>query len=142
MIVNNIPEIGLEHISGSYKTLNGVGVCFFDPLSEALIEFNSNTKIPVYPSEESYRRFFIVKDSLESSFLALNTIALQTEATTDYTVKIVNDKSIDISTVPDNNTFIEFFSNYPSGIIPFYLYIKSNISSYIDVDLKLILTVE
>ena len=142
MIVTNTPEIGLEHISGAYKTLNGVGICFFDPLSEALIEFNNTTKIPVYPSEEAYRRFFIVKDSVENSFLALNTVTLQTQEAEDYTVKIVNDKSIDISTVPDNNTFIEFFSNHPSGIIPFYLYIKSNTSSYADVELKLILTVE
>lgn len=139
MIIAEVPEVNLTHISIAQKTLNGVGICFFDPVTETLLEFNSNTKIPIYPMEESYRRFFIVRDGINITF---NTVTIQTIVeNSSYVSKLLFDKVQDINTVPENNTIIEFFSNFPNGIIPFYLYIKSNSSSYLDVDLKLILEV-
>ena len=139
MIIAEVPEVNLTHISIAQKTLNGVGICFFDPVTETLLEFNSNTKIPIYPMEESYRRFFIVRDGINITF---NTVTIQTIVeNSSYVSKLLFDKVQDINTVPENNTVIEFFSNFPNGIIPFYLYIKSNSSSYLDVDLKLILEV-
>ncbi len=139
MIIAEVPEVNLTHISIAQKTLNGVGICFFDPVTETLFEFNSNTKIPIYPMEESYRRFFIVRDGINITF---NTVTIQTIVeNSSYVSKLLFDKVQDINTVPENNTIIEFFSNFPNGIIPFYLYIKSNSSSYLDVDLKLILEV-
>ena len=139
MIIAEVPEVNLTHISIAQKTLNGVGICFFDPVTETLLEFNSNTKIPIYPMEESYRRFFIVRDGINITF---NTVTIQTIVeNSSYVSKLLFDKVQNINTVPENNTVIEFFSNFPNGIIPFYLYIKSNSSSYLDVDLKLILEV-
>ena len=133
MKVTETPDVGLEHISNSYKTKNGVGICFFDPLEEVLLEFNENTRIPVYPTETCFRRFYIVKDNYETNF---NTVSLKAYSnSSDYKVKTVPDKVDSIEQIPDGNVMIEFFSNYPSGIIPFYLYIESTTTSYLEAEL-------
>lgn len=133
MKVTETPDVGLEHISSSYKTKNGVGICFFDPLEEVLLEFNENTRIPVYPTETCFRRFYIVKDNYETNF---NTVSLKAYSnSSDYKVKTVPDKVDSIEQIPDGNVMIEFFSNYPSGIIPFYLYIESTTTSYLEAEL-------
>ena len=133
MKVTETPDVGLEHISNSYKTKNGVGICFFDPLEEVLLEFNENTRIPVYPTETCFRRFYIDKDDYGTNF---NTVSLKayTESS-DYKVKTVPDKVDNVEQIPDGNVMIEFFSNYPSGIIPFYLYIESTTTSYLEAEL-------
>lgn len=137
MIITEVTEIGLEHVSEDHKTKNGIGICFFDPKEEALLEFNPNTTIPIYPNEKSYRKFFIVRDNISLNF---NTVILQAETdTSDYTVKIMLNKTDDVA---ENNTLLEFFSNYPNGIIPFYIYIESNTTSYLETNLKLILEVK
>ena len=133
MKVTETPDVGLEHISNSYKTKNGVGICFFDPLEEVLLEFNENTRIPVYPTETCFRRFYIVKDNYETNF---NTVSLKAYSeSSDYKVKTVLDKLDNLEQIPDGNVMIEFFSNYPSGIIPFYLYIESTTTSYLEAEL-------
>lgn len=135
MKVTETPGVGLEHISDSYKTKNGVGICFFDPLTEVLLEFNETTRIPVYPTEACFRRFYIVKDSFDSNY---NVVSLKAySVSSDYKIKTVPDKVEDISQIPDGNVMIEFFSNYPTGIIPFYLYIESTTTSYLEADLIL-----
>lgn len=139
MKVTETPGVGLEHISDSYKTKNGVGICFFDPLTEVLLEFNETTRIPVYPTEACFRRFYIVKDSFDSNY---NVVSLKAySVSSDYKIKTVPDKVEDISQIPDGNVMIEFFSNYPTGIIPFYLYIESTTTSYLEADLILELEV-
>ena len=139
MKVTETPGVGLEHISNSYKTKNGVGICFFDPLTEVLLEFNETTRIPVYPTEACFRRFYIVKDSFDSHY---NVVSLKAySVSSDYKIKTVPDKVEDISQIPDGNVMIEFFSNYPTGIIPFYLYIESTTTSYLEADLILELEV-
>ena len=133
MKVTETQDVGLEHISNSYKTKNGVGICFFDPLEEVLLEFNENTRIPVYPTETCFRRFYIVKDNYETNF---NTVSLKAYSeSSDYKVKTVPDKVDNVEQIPDGNVMIEFFSNYPSGIIPFYLYIESTTTSYLEAEL-------
>ena len=132
-------EVGLDALSSSYKTQCGIGICFYDPVEEVLKEFNSNTKIPIYPMEEGYRRFYIVKDNIT---LPYNTISLRASTTSsDYTIKTVTDQNTDISQTPDNNVLIDFFSNHPNGIVPFYFYIKSNTTSYLDVEINIDLEV-
>ena len=139
MKVTETPGVGLEHISDSYKTKNGVGICFFDPLTEVLLEFNETTRIPVYPTEACFRRFYIVKDSFDSNY---NVVSLKAySVSSDYKIKTVPDKVEDISQIPDGNVMIEFFSNYPTGIIPFYLHIESTTTSYLEADLILELEV-
>ena len=135
MKVTEIPTVGLDNISSSYKTKNGIGVCFFDPLEEVLVEFNSTTKIPVHPTESCFRRFYIVKDSTD---LKYNIVSLRAfSSSSDYIVKSVVDETADIDLVPDGNVLIEFFSSHPSGIIPFTLYVKSNTTSYLEADISI-----
>ena len=133
MKVTETSNVSLEHISNSKKKKNGVGICFFDPLEEVLLEFNENTRIPVYPTETCFRRFYIVNDNYETNF---NTVSLKAYSeSSDYKVKTVPDKVDNVEQIPDGNVMIEFFSNYPSGIIPFYLYIESTTTSYLEAEL-------
>ena len=139
MKITEIPTVGLDHVSSSYKTKNGVGVCFFDPVEEVLIEFNETTKIPVYPTESCYRRFYIVKDS---SDLKYNIVSLRAFSnSTDYIVKSVTDESSDLDLLPDGNVLIEFFSSHASGIIPFTLYIESTTTRYLEANISIELEV-
>ena len=95
MKVTETPGVGLEHISDSYKTKNGVGICFFDPLTEVLLEFNETTRIPVYPTEACFRRFYIVKDSFDSNY---NVVSLKSySVSSDYKIKTVPDKVEDMN---------------------------------------------
>jgi len=129
-IVKN--DVGLENISDSFKTKNGVGICYFDPEDEILKEFNSSTKIPVYPSEKSTRRFYVVKDDIS---LLPNTVLIRaTSSSKDYIVKVNTDET-NFDEIEDGNIVIDFFSKYPNGIIPFTLYIESTTTTIDNVPL-------
>lgn len=137
---NDDQDIGLESISPNYKTKRGIGICYYDPVEESLIEFNPTTKIPVYPMEEGFRRFYIVKDDTSLNF---NIVTIKASTTSsDYIVKTISDNTINIEEIESNNLLIDFFSSHPNGIIPFYFYIKSNTTSYLDanIDIELELT--
>ena len=96
-------------------------------------KFYQNSRIPVYPTETCFRRFYIVKDNYETNF---NIVSLKAYSeSSDYKVKTVPDKVDNVEQIPDSNVMIEFFSNYPSGIIPFYLYIESTTTSYLEAEL-------
>lgn len=131
MVVNIVKsEVDLDNVSDSFKTRNGVGICYFDVEDEILKEFNSNTKIPVYPSEKSTRRFYVVKDDIS---LLPNTVLIKvTSSSPDYIVKVNTDEN-NFDEIEDGNIVIDFFSKYPNGIIPFTLYIENKTTTINDV---------
>ena len=132
-----IEEVGLEALSSLHKTQRGIGICYFDPVDEVLKEFNDDIKIPIYPNEKSYRRFYIVKDNTEINY---NTVSITASTnTSEYSIKTVLDQSVE--NVQNNNQLLEFFSNHPNGIIPFYFYIESNTTSYLDAEISIELEV-
>lgn len=140
MNVSDIEEVGLDNISDTYKTKNGIGLCFFDPFGETLKEFDATTKIPVYPMEKVVRRFYVVKDDYS---ILYNTITLKvTSNSNNYLIKASTIDNVDFTLIPSNNTLIDFFSKYPTGIIPLNLYIESlstnleEVSLSIDIEVK------
>ena len=135
MMVSDIQEVSLKNLSNTRRTLNGIGICYFDPVTETLLEFGTDTKIPILPLEESIRRFYVVKDNYSLSY---NMVSLSINVSSDeYEVKVLSDEHKDPSKIPNNNLLIDFFSNHPNGIIPFNVYTKSLTTSYGEVDLEI-----
>lgn len=137
MVINNTStvEIGLNNISTNFKTKYGVGVCYFDPADEVLKEFTPSISIPIYPTEKSVRKFYIVKD--DPSIIYNNVILTARTESDKYEVKLSVSETEDFSTIENGNTLIEFFSNFSSGIIPFNLYINNKSTSIDDVKLTI-----
>lgn len=135
MVINTIydQDVGVEHISTSSKTRYGVGICYFDPATEILKEFNTTTKIPVYPGEKSSRRFYIVKDDVNIN--PSNVLLKVRNTSSSYEVKISTEADVDINTLPENNVVLEFFSKYPNGIIPFSLHIMNKSTTLEEVSI-------
>lgn len=135
MITSRIDGIGTEHLNQAYKTINGVGLCYFDPTLEILKEFTNDIILPVYPGEESKRQFYIVKDDAN---LVLNTLSFKAFINSaNYSVKTSLNYTADFPNITNNNTVLVFFSQYPSGIIPITLYIKNLADTVEDFDLNL-----
>lgn len=135
MNITEIETIGLENVSDSYKTRQGIGLCFFDPSDEMLKEFDSTTRIPVYPAEVSLRKFYIVKDDYT---ITPNIVIIKIKANSDdYIVKAATDGVLDFKEIPKDNVVIDFFSKYPSGIIPFTMYIESLSTSLEEVSVTI-----
>lgn len=135
MILSRIEDIDARNLSDSYKTVHGIGLCYFDPKDEVLKEFNPTAAIPIYPSEVSKRQFYIV---IDNTSLLLSTITL-TASITDaaYTVKTSLNYEEDFDTVTANNSIVAFYSQYPSGIIPVTVYIQNNKDTLENVELEL-----
>lgn len=135
MNITEIDEVGLDHVSDKYRTRYGVGICFFDPYDETLKEFDSTTRIPVYPMEKSIRKFYIVKDDYT---ITPNMIMVKVKANSDdYIVKSATDGVLDFEEIPKDNIVIDFFSKYPNGIIPFTLSIESLSTSLEEVSITI-----
>lgn len=135
MNVLRIDEISPVYLSTSFKTSNGVGLCYFDPSDELLKEFTSDVVLPIYPGEESKRQFYIVKDDTSLIFSTL-TFKASVENPA-YVVKTSLDYNADFSSLPDNNSIIAFFSQYPHGIIPLTVFIKNVSDTIEDLDLDI-----
>lgn len=141
MSISEINEIGLSNLSLDYKTENGIGLCYFDPLDETLKEFNSDVKIPVYPKEKAVRKFYIVKDDMT---LIPNVVVFRaSSSSSDYIVKsFLGNSEFSFETIEKDNPCLDFFSNYPTGIIPVSIYIESTTVSLSSVVLEIELEVK
>lgn len=137
MTILTLTDVGLSNINTTSPTTYGIGLCYFDPVSETLKEFSPTTSIPVLPYEESIRRFYILKDG---STVTGNTISLTVSTTSaDYVVKNIIAGSLDddeFDSLPPNNISIAFLSEYSSGIIPVDIYIQSLTYSLTNVTLN------
>lgn len=139
MIISRLENIGTNNLSQDYKTVNGVGLCYFDPLEEVLKEFEGDVTLPIYPGESSKRQFYIVRDGLN---LIVNTVTFKaTVDDTSYEVKTSLDHNADFESVANGNTVLVFFSQYPTGIIPITVYIKNIKDTIEDLDLNIELEV-
>ena len=135
MISSNIDKIGPKNLNNNFKTVNGIGFCYFDPVDEVLKEFNSTAVLPVYPGEISKRQFYIVIDNMTLTF---NTIEFKAESSSSkYIVKSSLDYNFDEVLVDPDNVVVAFYSQYPTGIIPVTIFIKNEADTVEDVDLKI-----
>lgn len=125
MNVINIQELGNineSNISTTGRTINGIGLCYFDPKEEVLKEFTSDITIPVFPMEESTRQFYIVKDDPN---LKINTITFKAFGnSSNYEIKSSLNVSEDYASINVNNELLIFLSNY-NNLIPINIYIRN-----------------
>lgn len=137
MIVKNFEKIDENHLDPLTPTKNGIGLCFFNPETETLVEFSADSTIPVLPYEDSIKRYYIVRDQSLSN---INTISItMTSTNPNFIIKnikgIIDPESTDFDSVPVNNTNVIFLSEYTSGVIPIDVYVKSNTYSLTKVPL-------
>lgn len=136
-------KLSLEAIPTSLR--GTLGLCYFDPVSEKLVEFNNEEKIYLTPFENSVRRYYLVVSNpiYNGTRLQYATIKVSS-AYDDVTVKvlegleIVNDR-YNYEDLEANNTITVFFNNYPSGHIPIDLNTKSltskNVKFTVDIEI-------
>lgn len=139
MSVTRLQNIGSTNLSDDYKTSNGIGLCYFDPVDELLKEFTSDVSLPIYPGEKTKRQFYIVKDN---SALVLNVVTFKaTIEDSEYIVKASLDYFEDFTNVESNNSVVAFFSQYPTNIIPVTVYIVNTKDTVEDVVLDISLEI-
>lgn len=142
MIIKEYDDISTKHLNPKTKTKHGVGLCFFNPETELLQEFDSNTTVPILPYENSIRRFYIVRDNYTGDISTISiTLMIESE---DYTVKtkVGSDKTeeSDFDNIPSSAMNVIYVSQHPSGIIPLDVmitsksYSLSKVSLIIDMD--------
>lgn len=135
MVLSKIEGIDTQNLSESFKTINGVGLCYFDPQDEVLKEFNPTAMLPIYPSEVSKRQFYIV---IDDPTLLLNTITFTASLEdSEYTVKSSLNYEDDFTSIEKNNSVVAFYSQYVSGIIPITVYIKNDKDTLDDIVLDI-----
>lgn len=144
MRVKKIETINESNLDPNKPTKNGIGLCYFNPETETLVEFNTSSTIPVLPYEDSIKRYYIVRDQ---SFSNVNTISITiTSSNTDYIIKnikgIVDPESSDFDSIPNNNTNVLFLSEHTSGVIPIDVYVKSNTYTLTKVPLTVEIDIE
>lgn len=110
---------------------NVIGLCYFDPVTEKLVEFNSSEKIYLTPFENTVRRYYLVVTNpvYQGARLQYATLKVSSEYD-DVSVRvlegleIVNDK-YNFTDIDANNTITVFFNNHATGIIPIDINIES-----------------
>lgn len=127
---------------------NGIGLCYFDPDTETLKEFSIDETIHLNPYEHSVRRFYFVKntDLINNVRPILANLSIVSN-TSDIDVKLnIGRERItskyDYYDTETNNTVIVLFSEFPSGMIPIDLYIKSNTNKELDTDFVFNISIE
>lgn len=125
-----------------------IGLCYFDPETETLKEFSPEELIHLNPYEHSVRRFYFVKntDLINNIRPVLAKISILSNSI-DVEVKIgIGRERItskyDFYDTEINNTSIVFFQEYPSGMIPIDLCMKSNTNKEIDTDFTISIHIE
>ena len=135
MVLSRIENIDSNNLSSNFKTVNGIGLCYFDPEDEILKEFNPTAILPIYPGEFSKRQFYIV---IDDTGLLLNTVTFTATLTdTEYSVKSSLNFDDNFGEIVDNNSVVIFVSQYPTGIIPVTVYIHNRKDTVEDVVLEI-----
>lgn len=122
--------------------IDDVGLCYFDPIEEKLVELTSDASIVINPFEETVRRFYLIKPSRTISGrvplyfkVGLDNISELLEfklKTGEERLSYVGD----YYETPPNNTITIYSSPYPSGIIPLDVYCKSKTNNSISYNLE------
>ena len=135
MVLSKIESIDASNLDSNYKTINGIGLCYFDPEDEILKEFNPTAILPIYPGETSKRQFYIV---IDDTSLLLNTITFTASLEdSEYSVKSSLNYNDNFDDIINNNSVVAFFSQYATGIIPITVYIKNEKDTLEDVVLDI-----
>lgn len=133
----------VDSLSLSTNVSKGIGLCYFDPETEQLNEFGTQEFLYITPFEENVRRYYLVKnsDSIDNKKPIFASIKI-TSDNSDIDMKVskgyerVTDRA-EFYDVEINNELLLFFNEYPSGIIPLDVYMKSNSNRNIDSDFNI-----
>ena len=126
--------------------LNNLGLCYFDPVTEKLVEFNNEELIYLTPYENIVRRYYLVIMSdlyngikLQYGNIKFSSIYEEVEVKILEGLGTINDK-YNFDDVEANNTITVFFNNYSTGIIPIDVNIKSLVSTHATFELDINIT--
>lgn len=138
MSIKELKAMDTDYLSDSYKTANGIGLCYFDLEDEVLKEFSSSVVLPVLPSEKVKRQFYIVKDDPS---LLYNSISILCKSTSShYIVKSSTNREDNFDQIEADNITIAYFSNY-NNIVPITIEITNTKETVVDVNLSIELEV-
>lgn len=130
----------VDSLSLSTNVSKGIGLCYFDPETEQLNEFGTQEYLYITPFEENVRRYYLVKnsDNIDNKRPIFASVSIISN-NSDIDIKVskgyerVTDKA-EFYDVEINNELLIFFNEYPSGIIPLDIYMKSNSNRNVDSD--------
>lgn len=124
-----------------------VGMCYYDPKTEDLKEFDPSVVIHTGPFERSVRRFYLVKPSgtIRGQLYTQAKIKVESQSPhVEHKVKV----GLDNISIPSdfieydlNNEIIVLFSHHTTGVIPIDLYTRCNIANSLEATLALSLEV-
>ena len=130
----------VDSLSLSTNVSKGIGLCYFDPETEQLNEVGTQEYLYITPFEENVRRYYLVKnsDNIDNKRPIFASVSIISN-NSDIDIKVskgyerVTDKA-EFYDVEINNELLIFFNEYPSGIVPLDIYMKSNSNRNIDSD--------
>lgn len=130
----------VDSLSLSTNVSKGIGLCYFDPETEQLNEFGTQEYLYITPFEENVRRYYLVKnsDNIDNKRPIFASVSIISN-NSDIDIKVskgyerVTDKA-EFYDVEINNELLIFFNEYPSGIVPLDIYMKSNSNRNVDSD--------
>ena len=129
-----------------YGLNDDIGLCYFDPETEKLVEFHPNLNFVLGPFEKSVRRFYLIKPSqfvngIKASYCKIKIFS--DNSVIDFKIRLGSERISyieDFEDISPSEPLTVFFSAYPSGIIPLDIYTESKTNSSrmlnIDVDLE------
>lgn len=139
-IANSVGSVAITNTTVS----NAVGICYFDPLTEALLEINDipNHYLAVEPTQQVIRKYYIVVAPNETISYVKVKIANKDDLVDNYSVKLVISSDAPTSDaftgLPDFNSF-RMLNPSAGNFIPLWVLISSKtpINEISDIDLEL-----
>lgn len=122
-----------------------IGLCYFNPETDTLHEFNNDVRVVLGPFEESVRRFYIVKPSNTISNKVYSYFRLRVEPSSPtFALKVrLGERTLSSPESFSNiegKEVVEFFNNYVNGLIPIDFYTKNN--SILEAEFHMDITIE
>lgn len=140
-IMNIIDDINTSHVG---VTAHGIGLCYFDPTQELLVEF-SNNNINITPFEKSVKRYYLVVTDFTNLPYRVN---IQFTSNLDNLIvkhKVKQNNTLltnkyEYENILESNYSSIMLSQHPSGIVPIDVYFES--ISHVNYNGSLIVTLD
>lgn len=130
------------------QLLDDIGLCYYDPKTEQLKEFDPSVFIAVSPYEYSVRRFYIAKPSGTIQGKVYRNLTVSVASSSTLVTQKIRIGPQEISRASD---FVEHEENgsisipldmYPTGIIPVDIFTQCNSPVALEAPMEITLEVE